>query len=55
MDLREMPHRVFWRLENAYNDFKDNLTIGGGLPYNNYLMPIERGQIFLLDYLKTVE
>ena len=48
----EYVSRVFWRLENAYDDFNENLTTGGGIPYNNYLMPIKRGQIFVLDYLK---
>lgn len=45
--------REFWRLENAYDDFKDNSTTGNVLPYNNYPMVIETGQIFVIDYTKA--
>lgn len=44
--------REFWRLENAYDDFKDNSRTGNVLPYNNYPMEIETGQIFVIDYTK---
>ena len=45
--------REFWRLENAYNDFKDHPKTGNVLPYNNYPMEIETGQIFVIDYTKA--
>lgn len=45
--------REFWRLENAYDDFKERPKTGDVLPYNNYPMLIEKGQIFVLDYTKT--
>ena len=48
--LPEYQCREFWRLENAYDDFKDNATTGNVLPYNNYPMEIETGQIFIIDY-----
>ena len=44
--------REFWRLENAYNDFKDKPKTGDVLPYNNYPMAIETGQVFVIDYEK---
>ncbi len=44
--------RSFWRLRNAYADFKDKPLTGDVLPYNNYNpMKIEVGQVFVIDYL----
>ena len=43
----------FWRLENAYNDFKDMPSIDDYLPHNNYPMIIEDGQVFVNIYTKT--
>lgn len=43
----------FWRLENAYNDFKDESKTGDVLLYDNYPMLIEIGQVFVIDYTKT--
>ncbi len=45
--------RKFWRLENAYDDFKDAPKIGDVLPYDNYPMLIENGQVFVIAYEKT--
>ena len=45
--------REFWRLENAYDDFKDNSTTGNVLPYDNYPMEVETGQVFVIDYTKA--
>ncbi len=42
--------REFWRLENAYEDFKDAPKTGEILPYDNYPMQIETGQVFVIDY-----
>ena len=42
--------REFWRLENAFDDFKNNALTGDNLPYGNYPMAIEAGQIFVIDY-----
>lgn len=50
--LEDYSHREFWRLENAYNDFKDRPKTGDVLPYDNYLMLIETGQVFVIDYTK---
>ena len=54
MDLswfsQELQYREFWRLENAYDDFKDNATTGNVLPYDNYPMEVQTGQIFVIDY-----
>ncbi len=49
----EYQYREFRRLENAYDDFKDKKKNGNVLPYDNYPMVIEEGQVFVIDYLKT--
>lgn len=51
--LPDYQCREFWRLENAYDDFKDNPATGNVLPYNNYPMEMETGQIFVIDYTKA--
>lgn len=49
----DYEYREFWRLKNAYNDFKDAKKTGEILPYNNYPMIIKISQIFVIDYTKT--
>lgn len=57
MDLswfsEDMQYRKFWRLENAYDDFKDKAVTGNVLPYDNYPMEVQEGQIFVIDYHRT--
>ncbi len=57
MDLswfsEDMQYREFWRLENAYDDFKDKAATGNVLPYDNYPMEVQEGQIFVIDYHYT--
>ena len=48
--LRDFTRREFWRLESAYDDFKEMNKTGDMLPYNNYPMPIIEGQVFVIDY-----
>jgi len=43
----------FWRLENAYDDFRNKPTNGDWLPADNYPMPIETYQVFFLDVTMT--
>lgn len=50
--IEEYAYREFWRLENAYDDFKDNQKTQDVLSYNNYPMNIEIGQVFVIDYIK---
>jgi len=38
-----------WRLENAYDDFKNKQKTGIVKPYNNYPMNIDTGQVFVMD------
>lgn len=45
-------YRAFWRLDNAYDDFKDKTITGDILPYDNYPMLIETGQVFVIDYTR---
>lgn len=49
----EYRTREFWRLEDAYGDFKSCPRTGDILPYDNYPMDIEEGQVFLIVYTKT--
>lgn len=42
--------REFWRLENAYEDIKSKPKTGNVLPYNNYPMRVQVGQVFAIDY-----
>lgn len=42
----------YWRLENAYDDFKDNSKTEEWIPYGSYPMSIETGQVFVLDCTK---
>lgn len=40
-------------MENAYSDFIDQQKAGDYLPYSNYPMQIETGQVFVIDYAMT--
>ena len=51
--FKDYACREFWRLENAYEHFKDKKKTGYVLPYRNYPMLIETGQVFVIDYTKT--
>lgn len=42
--------RQFYRLEEAYDDFKTAKLTGDILPANNYPMPIDEGQVFAICY-----
>ena len=48
----EYKHREFWRLENAYSDFNNCPRTGDVLPYSNYPMLVDIGQVFVIDYTK---
>lgn len=49
----EYKEREFWRLENAYDDFKDCFLLMGGLPESNYPVLLEEHQVFIVDYTKS--
>ena len=53
LPLKDNKYRKFWRLENAYNDFKDYSKTGDVLPYNNYPMKIEVGNVYVIEYTKV--
>jgi len=44
--------RAFWRIENAYSDFENKPTTGDVLPFNNFPMLVELGQVFVIDYTR---
>ncbi|MEA4895205.1 MAG: hypothetical protein VB064_08075 [Oscillospiraceae bacterium] len=50
---RDYICRDFWRLENSYDDFIDKPKTGDVLPYSNYPMLVEEGQVFVIDYTKA--
>ncbi|MCL2015586.1 MAG: hypothetical protein FWG68_04995 [Defluviitaleaceae bacterium] len=41
-------HIMFYRLEDAYNDFRDNPTTDDVLPLSNFHVDVEQGQIFAI-------
>ena len=45
--------RECWRIEDAYEDLKDVKTLDNVLPYDNYLMNVETGQVFMIVYNMT--
>lgn len=46
----DYQYREIWRLEDAYEDFKDHPNTYDALPYNQYpLIEIEPGQVFVID------
>lgn len=47
--FKNYAYREYWRLEGAYEDFRDNPTIDV-LPYTNYPMVLEAEQVFVIDY-----
>lgn len=46
---KDFKYRKFWRLEDAYEDFKDN-SVWDVVPYTNFPMQIEQGQVFVLEF-----
>lgn len=42
--------REFWRLEDAYDDFRGAPKTGDVLPYDNYPTQLEAGQVYVIDY-----
>lgn len=49
------PQYKYWdiyRLEDAYEDFKNKPKTGTFKPYQDYPMAVETGQIFVVDYTK---
>lgn len=51
--FKDYAYREFWRLEDAYEDVKDLPLADNYLPYDNYPMPIEAGQVFVISYTRT--
>jgi len=47
--FNDIVSRSFWRLENAYDDFRDNLTTGTMLPFDDFPMLVELGQVFIME------
>lgn len=52
---KDYLYREYWYLEDAYDDFVDMKKTGDVLPYDNYPMLIETGQVFVIDYKKRDE
>ncbi len=51
--FNDFSYREFWRLEDAYEDLKGMPKTGDVLPYDNYPMLLETGQVFILEIGKT--
>lgn len=50
---KDYSYLELWRLENAYDDFKDKSKTGVQLPSSKYPMLIEIGQVFVIELTKT--
>lgn len=46
---QQYQSRTFWRLEGAYADFADAALTDDVLPYNNYPIEVEVGQVFAIE------
>lgn len=51
--FKDFLYREFWRLDGAYTMLKDRATTGDVLPYNNYPMNVELGNVYVIDYTKS--
>lgn len=51
--FKDYAYREYWRLEGAYEDLKDLTLTENVLPYDNYPMLIETGQVFEIKYTKV--
>lgn len=51
--FKDYTYREFWRLEDAYEDVKDLPLADNYLPYDNYPMLIEAGQVFVISCTRT--
>jgi hypothetical protein len=49
-DGRIIIGREYWRVENAYEYFANHPTTGDVLPFMNFIMYIEVGQVFVVDF-----
>ncbi|MCL1997622.1 MAG: hypothetical protein FWG65_02535 [Turicibacter sp.] len=46
-------YRQFWRIEGAYEDFAENPLNGNVLPFDNFPVPVEVGQVFAILYTRV--
>lgn len=51
-NINDYKSRDVWMLKNAYDDFKNYEKTGNVLPYNNYPMWWNLGQVYVIDYTK---
>jgi hypothetical protein len=48
--LKNFKYREFWRVEGGFDDLKDRPRSGDVLPYDNYPMAVQKGQLYIIDY-----
>lgn len=48
--FKDYAYREYWRLEGAYDVFKNSPTTDDVLPYTNYPTILESEQVFVIDY-----
>ncbi|MCL2169372.1 MAG: hypothetical protein FWB74_05030 [Defluviitaleaceae bacterium] len=48
--LGTIVKREFWRVEEAYEHFANSPTTGSVLPFDNFIMPVETGQVFIIVF-----
>lgn len=48
--LKNFKYREFWRAEDGFDDLKGRPKNGDVLPYDNYPMAVQKGQLYIIDY-----
>lgn len=51
--FKDYKTREFWRIENAYEDFKDHVLVNNVLPYEQYPVVVKSNEIFAVKMTKT--
>jgi hypothetical protein len=51
--IKNFKCREFWRVENAFDDMRHRPKSGDVLPYNNYPMIVQKGQLYVIDYTRN--
>ena len=48
--LKNFKSREFWRVESGFDDMRNRPKNGNVLPYDNYPMTVQKGQLYVIDY-----
>lgn len=51
--FKDYSYSEFWRIENAYETFKTKPLVNNVLPFQQFPMLVQIGQVFVVDFTKT--